>query len=230
MSLAVIISDVHLGSPYSRQDLFTAFLAALPDGATLVLNGDTVDGNPRGAVLPPQPFGPQLEAVRAAARRLAAVVWIPGNHHGNLELAPPGVTVQRDFTLPGRLYAIHGDNLHRRRLGWGLFTAFFYLIHEWRIRLGCEPMHVSAYARRWRLLYRLLCRQVEVNAAALAREQGFGTVVCGHVHSPADRAVRGVRYLNTGCWLDGAPAAVLADAGGVRLRQVPPVVGADFWE
>ena len=39
----VVVSDLHIGSPYFRHDLFDRFLDVLSPSVLLVLNGDTLD-------------------------------------------------------------------------------------------------------------------------------------------------------------------------------------------
>jgi len=35
-----------------------------------------------------------------------------------------------------------------------------------------------------------------------AKKRNCDTVVCGHIHTPADKIINGVRYLNTGDWVE----------------------------
>ena len=47
--LYYIVSDLHLGNGYFHQRAFCAWLGELPEGATLILNGDVID-DPRRAL------------------------------------------------------------------------------------------------------------------------------------------------------------------------------------
>ena len=35
-----------------------------------------------------------------------------------------------------------------------------------------------------------------------AKKRNCDTVVCGHIHTPSDKIIDGVRYLNTGDWVE----------------------------
>jgi len=48
----------------------------------------------------------------------------------------------------------------------------------------------------------------EENIAALARERGCVGVICGHIHTPADKRIDGIHYLNSGDWVESLSAIV----------------------
>jgi UDP-2,3-diacylglucosamine pyrophosphatase LpxH len=78
---------------------------------------------------------------------------------------------------------------------------------------------VSKWAANLRAVHRLICRHVALNAAQYARENGFTTVTCGHIHLADDREVDGIRYLNTGSWLLHEPRYVVCSEKGISLEQ-----------
>jgi UDP-2,3-diacylglucosamine pyrophosphatase LpxH len=48
----------------------------------------------------------------------------------------------------------------------------------------------------------------EEQVAALARERGCSGVICGHIHTAADKMIDGVHYLNSGDWVESLTAIV----------------------
>jgi len=42
-----------------------------------------------------------------------------------------------------------------------------------------------------------------------AKKRNCNTVVCGHLHSPEDKMIDGVRYLNDGDWVENCSYIVL---------------------
>ena len=42
----------------------------------------------------------------------------------------------------------------------------------------------------------------EQELARQAKKRGCHTVICGHIHHPEDKAMDGVRYMNTGDWIE----------------------------
>ncbi len=72
--------------------------------------------------------------------------------------------------------------------------------------------------------------------AHAAAQRGVDGVVCGHIHSAADRRIGGVRYLNCGDWVDTCSAVVEHFDGrievvhwgvnGTAVRQPLPALAA----
>jgi UDP-2,3-diacylglucosamine pyrophosphatase LpxH len=44
--------------------------------------------------------------------------------------------------------------------------------------------------------------QYEIELTRQAKKHGCSTVISGHIHHPDDRMIDGVRYLNTGDWIE----------------------------
>jgi UDP-2,3-diacylglucosamine pyrophosphatase LpxH len=204
MDTTLIVSDLHIGSPYFLAAPFLRFLDGLPDGATLVLNGDTVDRR-----RPRDPLHRRAleRLVEESARR--RVVWVRGNHDARYAPRDRGrIEVVTSYGIGKRLFVQHGhafDNIKHRMLPFVLLFRAVYLLRIW---LGAPPAHVAFYAKKWPRLYRILRRHVALNAVEHARENGYAAVACGHVHFAEDTVIEGVRYLNTGSWTE-APAHFL---------------------
>lgn len=211
-----ITSDLHLGSPFCRHEAFHSFLDRVPDGARLILNGDTID-NPY-APLPP---AHQALLVRIAqeSNRLV-LIWIEGNHDDGYRLSIPAqITYCASYVVDDSLFVCHGhyfDNVmpyHR----W--FIVLFKCLHRFRIWLGAAPVHVALYAKRWRYCYSYLCHNVMMNAVEHCREHSFAAAACGHVHYAEDTTVDGIRYLNTGAWTEPKAYFVRVEKGTISLGQ-----------
>ncbi|OPZ25628.1 MAG: Calcineurin-like phosphoesterase superfamily domain protein [Lentisphaerae bacterium ADurb.BinA184] len=195
-----VVSDLHIGSPHCRHAEVRRFLAGLPAGATLVLNGDILD-HP-GLALPDEARA-TLDALQARAADLRAF-WVYGNHDPRERLPPmAGFEYGDEFTsAEGRLLAVHGDDFHGAGLHHRWFAKLFRCLYRCRLRLGAQPMHVAQYAKRFPFFYRVLRNTVAANAVGYARAKGGTTIVCGHVHFAEERRLDGVRYFNTGAWTE----------------------------
>ena len=221
-----IVSDVHLGSRHCLIEEFHRFLSALPDDATLVLNGDTTDFH-TAARMPPRHIE-ALERLREESLR-RRVVWVRGNHDERYALPDPRrIEIVRDFAVGKRLYVSHGydfDNImpyHR------VFIILFRFFHLIRIRLGAPSVHVAYYAKKFTFLYRILQNHVAMNAVEHAKENGFEAATCGHTHTIEDRVIGGIRYLNTGAWTE-RPLMCLSVSDG-RIELLPPPLPAAIAE
>ena len=97
----------------------------------------------------------------------------------------------------------HGDDFDDVMPRNRLFMRFCKRLHRLRIRLGAPPVHVAEFAKSWfPLFYRVLRKQVKLNAVRCAAENGVGAITCGHTHYMEDGHHDGVRYINTGSWTE----------------------------
>jgi len=212
---AVIVSDLHLGSHYFCYQEFEHFLKSIPQDFELILNGDIID-NPKAQLTPPHQSILHLIKRRSYAQR---IVWVQGNHDKGFVTNGLGkVNFKSFYSIGNRLLIVHGydfDDIMPRNQG---FIKAFRLMHNVRIRLGAKPVHVAEYAKKWKRLYKVLRKNVMMNAVNYARENGFQTVVCGHTHYPEDRVHNGIRYINTGAWTE-FPAFYLQVNGSAMSLQ-----------
>ncbi|NQT91529.1 MAG: metallophosphoesterase [Lentisphaerae bacterium] len=213
---AVIISDVHIGSPHCRLEAFLHFLRHLPPDTDLILNGDIVHRVPG---LPPEHAEAVAALVRESGRR--RVVWIRGNHDRWFTPDDPGrIEFVDSWDLEHRLHVTHGHELMALASYNRGFILLFRLLYYMRNALGGRSMHVALYAKKWPRLYRILTEHLASNAARYAADHGYEAVACGHVHFAEDRTVAGIRYLNTGSWTEDSAYCVRIEAGEAILEKV----------
>lgn len=215
----LVVSDLHVGSPYCRREALLAFLRALPPEADLVLNGDVLD---RGARQFTELDEAILEQLRQEASR-RRVVWVAGNHDRRRRIPNEGrIERSESFRIGNRLLVEHGDRFDRVfRLARPL-ARVVRALYRARVRLGGPKGDISAYRRVWLFFYAILRRHMMHNAARAARAAGCEAIACGHSHYAETCWVGKVRYLNTGAWTEWP-------AYGVRVtdREITwgPVVG-----
>ncbi len=214
----IVVGDLHLGSSHCRYQAFERLLDSLPAPCVLVANGDTID-HP-GLELPAAALA-ILERLGDAAR--FSPVFIRGNHdETDSLLADRGFAVVDRLAIPARqLLICHGDVFHTLRSHHRWFIRTFHLLHRLRVGLGAPPIHVAQYAKHWRRFYRVLRNSVRDNAIQYAAENGFRTIVCGHVHCAEDTTRDGVRYLNSGCWTEAPSHYLDLRDNQIVLREWP---------
>jgi len=213
-----IVSDLHLGLKQCRVDAFLAFLDGLPDGARLVLNGDIITHFYSDANLSDEHSGVVDRLREESFKR--EVVWIHGNNDKYLELRDPGeIKFARDYAIGKQIYIAHGH-----RFDW-LMPSTRAILIPIRLIYGAmayfrkSKVHVAEFAKRFSGLYSVLCRHVAWNAVRYARKHGYEAVTCGHTHYAEDRMIKGIRYLNTGCWTEsGSAAVVVVDEDGINFQ------------
>ena len=214
MMNVVVVSDLHLGSEYCLSSELLLLLSSIPAGAALVLNGDTIDRWSRGL---PDEHEQVLDLLRSESFK-RKVVWVRGNHDETFRMDDPGrIEFTSSFSIDQKLIVMHGDDFHNKRPYHDIFIRLFRFMHNMRIRLGAESVHVAYYAKKFTVLYDVLLEHVRMNAVEHAKENGFPAIVCGHTHYVEDTTVDGVRYINTGSWTEESGQYLLVDNEHMEL-------------
>lgn len=196
---SIIVSDLHIGSQYFLFQNFERFLLNIPGDSELILNGDTLDD-------PYSKLGLSHKRILKLIERISYrqnVVWVYGNHDSGYIPNDLGqIQFKSVHTIGDRILITHGDGFDKIMPRYKFFIRAFRSMHNLRLKFGAKPMHVAHYAKKWEILYGVLCKNVMITAVNYALEKGFETVICGHTHFPQDVVFNGVRYINTGSWTE----------------------------
>lgn len=212
--LFYIVSDLHLGNAYFHQRAFGAWLAALPDQAALILNGDVIDDPDRTL----SDAHEQTLHMLVAESHRRRVIWVYGNHDAHFQIVDSGnIEFVGEWAIDKRLYIVHGNDLDDLMPRHGFFKWIFRRIHHLFVALGLRDMHVAEYAKKWGLLYRVLNERVARNALRAAERLGFEAITCGHTHAAMDIQRNGKRYFNTGAWTEKPLHYVCVDEESIKL-------------
>ncbi len=227
---ALFVSDLHLGTRACRADRLLSLLEGC-EADTLYLVGDVVDG---WRLKARWYWPPSHDAiVRCLLRKQQSgtrVLYIPGNHDAFLRhsigLRLGGIEVVSDAiheAADGQQYlVVHGDAfdpiVHRMRyltaLGIWIYAGailFNDACHRWRRRLGYgAPARRAAHIRAF-----------EHAVVAEARRRQVQGVICGHIHRPTIHERLGLRYINTGDWVDACTAVIEHHDGAFELLRWP---------
>jgi UDP-2,3-diacylglucosamine pyrophosphatase LpxH len=223
----VIISDVHLGTAEAKVAEVNHFLRQVRC-AKLILNGDIIDGWQlrRGG----QWSKSHTRFIRIILKKLekrgTEVIYLRGNHDDILARFLPlnfenlSVVEEHIHVGPrGRYLVLHGDVFD------SVTKDFVFLSHmgDWGYQLLLKINRAYNAWRAWRgLEYWSLSKAIkarvkeavnhvsnfETHIADLARERGCTGVVCGHIHTPADKMLGDIHYLNSGDWVESLTAIV----------------------
>ena len=213
----IVISDLHIGSKYFHRRQFKYFLDHLPEDCDLILNGDIVE-RPISKLEPDDRR--TLSRIKEISSR-QTVVWVQGNHDIGLIPQSFGSVLQKPMHAIGkRLLITHGHNFDEVMPHNKAFMKAFQQLHALRVRLGAKPVHVAEYAKKWKSFYRILRKNVMLNAVNDAHEKGFQAVTCGHTHHAEDEIVKGIRYINTGAWTELPAYYLVISADSMRLEKI----------
>ncbi|CAH1665481.1 Ser/Thr protein phosphatase family protein, UDP-2,3-diacylglucosamine hydrolase homolog [Chelatococcus asaccharovorans] len=224
---ALFISDVHLGTKGCQADLLLDFLR-VHDADTIYLVGDMVDGwRLKQKWYWPQAHNDVVQKLLRKARKGCQIIYIPGNHDEFLRDyvgSNFGGVLIMDYAIHeaanGRRYLVtHGDQFdmvvrHARWLaffgdrayGFALFVNTY--LNAARRRLGLTYWSLSSWAKlKVKNAVNYIGRFEELLASEARRHEAQG-VICGHIHHATMHDDYGVRYINTGDWVESCTALV----------------------
>lgn len=231
----VVISDVHLGSRYSKVNEVCDFLASV-DCERLILNGDTIDG--WQLMKNDYQFwgADQARFFRLVLKKIEKhdtdVFILRGNHDDFMDKILPmhmgKLNILKDMELESggvKYFVTHGDVFDNvtsnmkwiAKLGsvvYNILLIFNALYNRLRALFG-KPYYSFSQAIKNKV------KKAVANASDfdrmltdMARAKGCQGVICGHIHRPEDRMIDGVRYLNSGDWVETL-SALVEDSDGV---------------
>jgi UDP-2,3-diacylglucosamine pyrophosphatase LpxH len=223
----LVISDLHLGSDMCQAKLLEEFLTwAAQRTKELVINGDVFD-DLNFKRLTKRHFACLKVIRRNSDRDDFRLIWIRGNHDGPADIISHivGVDILDEYVYDNgqiKLLILHGDQFDTIITDYKLLTdvacAIFYFIQKW------APHKTSRWIRRITKRFQRNSELVQQRAIDYARNKGYRNVTCGHTHLPLTAGDHGVRYFNTGTWIEHPPCPFLAVIGDdIHLESFPPV-------
>lgn len=233
----IIISDVHLGRIDSKVDDVVTFLK---DNSceNLFLNGDIVDGwhLQRGGKWTKTHSKFIKKILKLVSKGETKVTYIRGNHDDFLENIMPfnigdNFVIENDYIYEsfGKKYLIiHGDIFDdiTSKVSWlSKLGDIGYEILLWinrrhnrkRLEKGLPYKSVSHdIKKRVKFMINFLLK-FEEKAVEFAKHKECDGIICGHVHTPEDKVINGIRYLNSGDWVETKSALVETHKGNWKI-------------
>jgi len=225
---AVFVSDIHLGTPDSKVHEVIDFLKQL-QCEKLVLNGDIIDGwaLKRGSRWRKRHSRFIRQVLKMVEKEDVEVIYCRGNHDDILDRFLPLAFGPVNFVkehihhgLNGEKYlVVHGDGFDSVSTN-----------HKWLAVLGAvgydSMLSLNRLYNRYRawrgLGYYSLSQKVKARVKSAvkfvdnyefqlqqyAKHRKCDGIICGHIHTPQDKQVGDIRYLNSGDWVESLTAVV----------------------
>jgi UDP-2,3-diacylglucosamine pyrophosphatase LpxH len=218
---------VHLGTPDSKVREANHFIRHVRC-AKLILNGDIIDGwqLTRGGQWTKAHTRFVRLVLKKVEKRDTEIVYLRGNHDDILGRFLPLVFEQLSIvedhvheTPRGRYLVLHGDVFdtvtknfvwlaHLGDWGYRALLRLNRLYNAWRAWRGKEYWSLSkAIKARVKEAVNHVSN-FEEHIAQLARDRGCRGVMCGHIHTAADKMIGDIHYLNSGDWVESMTAIV----------------------
>ena len=232
----IFISDLHLGTENSKVKEVMHFLRNTRC-ERLVLNGDIIDGWQlnRGSLWTSEHTKFLRFILKRIEKKTLDVIYLRGNHDDILSRFLPmqfgSLSIVEDFvheSKSGRYLVLHGDVFDT------ITKNFVFLAHlgDWGYKLLMSLNRWYNKYRAWRgKEYYSLSKAIKAKVKAavnfvssfeekitkLAQAKECTGVICGHIHTPDNKKIGGLHYLNSGDWVESLSAIVEHSNGRMQL-------------
>lgn len=234
---SVFVSDIHLGTSSSRATEFINFLKHIRC-ETLILNGDIIDGwaLKRGSKWLPRHSRVIRYILKLSEKGKTNVIYLRGNHDNILSRFLPLTFGNIKFTKEYihtsanniQYLVVHGDGFDSVSTN-----------HKWLATLGAfgydTLLEINRYYNLWRSWqgkeYFSLSKRIKAKVKSavnfidkyefllqeLAVKKECEGIICGHIHTPEDKKIGEIHYLNSGDWVESLTAIVEHHSGSMEL-------------
>lgn len=219
----VVLSDIHLGSEFSKVAEVSDFLSRI-DCEKLIFNGDTIDGwqlqKDDNAFWGAEHSRFFRIIMKMVEKHGTEVYFLRGNHDDFLDkiipMAMGKLSILKDMILESgglRYFVTHGDVFDSitsnmkwmAKLGDVMYNLLLKInvmynrLQSWR----GKPYYSFSQAIKNKVKKAVSnASDFDKMLTDMARTKGCQGVICGHIHRPEDRMIDGIRYLNSGDWVE----------------------------
>lgn len=222
----IILSDIHLGTSTSKAKEVIHFLKHLKC-EKLILNGDIIDGwQLKKSGEWEKKHTKFIRLVLKLASKKTKIIYIRGNHDDFLDEVLPftlgNFSIRLDYYLESgdkKYYVVHGDifDMVTTKLKWLAklgdvsYTFLLWLnkhYNNWRERRGQSYYSLSQVIKVKVKSAVSFISDFETQLASVAKKKKCDGVICGHIHTPANKMIGNIHYLNSGDWVESLTALV----------------------
>lgn len=237
----IVLSDIHLGSKWSKAKEVTKFLKENTCD-TLILCGDIIDGWQlmRGKKGKWKKRHSNFIKLLLDIQKKTEIIYLRGNHDDFLDRILPltfqNIRIVKDYVYTSagkRYYVLHGDvfDLVTSKYSWlSKIGDVGYSLLMWANKIYNDRRQKKG------LPYYSLSREVKKKVKAsvsyisdyenhivdIARKKKCDGVICGHIHHPEKRYYDEILYLNSGDWVESMSALTEDYNGNWELVMYKP--------
>jgi UDP-2,3-diacylglucosamine pyrophosphatase LpxH len=232
----LVISDVHLGTKGSKAKELVKFLKQCSCDR-LILNGDIIDGWQL------KKYGTWKRKHTRFFNRIlrmiedyhTEVIYLRGNHDDFLDQILPfkvgNLTITRDIIIESngkKFYVLHGDifdsittNLKWvAKLGDVGYTFLLWVnskYNQYRKSKGLPYYSLSQVVKSKVKSAVSYIDDFEKQLVEIAKIKECDGIICGHIHQPALKEIKGLIYMNSGDWVESMSALAEDEEGNWSL-------------
>lgn len=221
----IVISDIHIGSKWSHLKEATEFLTT-NSSELLILNGDIIDGwhLMRNRKRWKKRYNNFMTLMLDIQKRGTQIIYLRGNHDDFLDNVVPfkydNFSIVKNFIYEScgkRYYVFHGDLFDdvTSKIRWMSKTGdklYSFLLqinryyNDYRRRHGKEYFSISKVMKDKVKNFVSSFSKFDNKIEGIARKNDCDGVIAGHIHQAEIRDINGIKYLNSGDWIESLTA------------------------
>ena len=210
----LVLSDIHIGSKGCNTNAVLDILNTKFD--RLILVGDIIDGwlfKKDGS------FSYEHTKVIRKLLKISKnkeIIWISGNHDEFLRKYSPldlgNIKIVDEYIEDG-IWFCHGDLYDGVvKLHWlGVLGSMGYdlaIVIDRFFKRFNKQTSLSKYLKTKVKAAVSFMVDFENEMVRQAKKRNCHTVVCGHIHTPTDKLIDDIRYINTGDWIENTSCVI----------------------
>lgn len=216
--IRLVISDIHIGSAYSKEESLYSFLNSI-EFDELILAGDIID-----FIKVPKFTNHSASLFNFISKIKKPIVYIVGNHDivfekmVGKEIDNIRFLKEYDFEYCGRKYRVqHGDQYEKGIVHWRFFMNFVSIFQDFferciKFNLGAWWINLQKKKNELKRIWNI----IQWNDKA-------DVFIMGHTHNPeaviwVDKNQNIKTYINTGDWVQNSTYVIIKE-GQVRLKN-----------
>ena len=205
----LVMSDLHIGSKGCNTKAIINLLKT-EEYDRLILVGDIIDG---WLFQRYKKFSAEHNKVIRKLFKISKekeIIWISGNHDEFLRKYTPmqlgNIKIVDEF-IEGGIWFCHGDKYDGIiKMHWlGMLGSIGYdaaIVIDRLLKKINKKTSLSKYLKDNVKAAVSFMVDYEQEMVRQAKKRNCHTVICGHIHTPVDRTIDNIRYINTGDWIE----------------------------
>ena len=205
----LVMSDLHIGSKGCNTKAIINLLKTV-EYDRLILVGDIIDG---WLFQRYKKFSTDHNKVIRKLFKISKekeIIWISGNHDEFLRKYTPmqlgNIKIVDEF-IEGGIWFCHGDKYDGIiKMHWlGMLGSIGYdaaIVIDRLLKKINKKTSLSKYLKDNVKAAVSFMVDYEQEMVRQAKKRNCHTVICGHIHTPADKTIDNIRYINTGDWIE----------------------------
>lgn len=199
----VIISDIHLGSPLSRNQLLRDVLLTWKFKRLIILGDLFACNNLKKLKYNEQIF---LKLLSDYNQSGIEVVWVEGNHDSGIISSMKyllGIKVHDVYTWQWNgkeCSAIHGHQFDK--LIYGVISTFISWIYLKLLDINLIRIYIGENISKFSTHLQNIAADVRNESIKMAKRNNVDYIFAGHTHHYEQKNDEDITYINTGSWVD----------------------------